>query len=489
MRTGVIETPTALWKSAILPLNYVRKSSSILSETMTHRQEYDENQIMRYYKETMLLFKQKIELASHLPPTWKSMRSFILGGFVALSVYMGSDEIAVVLLQNSPAHKIFSREPTPQSELSATKSLKKASAQSSSTNMAAIIANQPRPVAPKSSPDRSTQRAGRTQAVPDAKLLSGVKNETNTAPKAQTPAAQKIPVLDMEEINKQARGALVNILCTTAHGGSFQPITASGVLIGERGIILTNAHVAQYILLANYTDPGQIDCVVRTGSPAQARYRAEILYISSQWIEKNQRNLTEERPMGTGEYDYALLQIVKTTDPQGVTPTSFPTLELETEDEADIINNETVLIAGYPAGFLGGITVQKNLYISSTISKVGELFTFDNGSIDLFSLGGTILAQKGASGGAVVRQGTGKLSGIVTTSLEAPTTDRRDLRAISIAHIQRTMTKEIGISLSTFLLGDTNAFRNVFSREKAPQLAQLLIDSIKENNEHNIKKQ
>src|ERR1700733_7735385 len=67
------------------------------------------------------------------------------------------------------------------------------------------------------------------------------------------PAVQPIvPSLSSTELNTQTRAALVNIECTTIAGGTFEPISGSGVVIDSDGVILTNAHVAQFFLLRDY---------------------------------------------------------------------------------------------------------------------------------------------------------------------------------------------------------------------------------------------
>src|SRR5581483_7670669 len=95
----------------------------------------------------------------------------------------------------------------------------------------------------------------------------------STAPASSAPVSTpppSAPELSPETVNATLRSSLVNILCTTVGGGLFRPISGSGVIIDTRGVILTNAHVAQFFLLKDYPFKNNIQCVVRTGSPAQA---------------------------------------------------------------------------------------------------------------------------------------------------------------------------------------------------------------------------
>src|SRR3990167_9318697 len=101
---------------------------------------------------------------------------------------------------------------------------------------------------------------------------------------------------------------------------------------------------------------------------------------------------------------------------------------------------EQMLLAAYPAGCLSPQLVQKSLYASSAITYVTQLFSFDdNKKVDLFSIGGTVVSQGGSSGGAAVRLRDGTLAGIITTETVAASTIGRDLRAISLSHVDNSL--------------------------------------------------
>lgn len=280
---------------------------------------------------------------------------------------------------------------------------------------------------------------------------------------ASTPASAPT----VEQLNASARASLVNILCTTAAGGSFNPISGSGVFIDSRGIILTNAHVAQYFLLKDYPFANNIQCIVRAGSPAQPLYTAEVLYLPPEWVAANASQLTSQRAQGTGENDYAFLHITGTVSPSVSLPSSFPSIPMTAA--APEVGAPALLVA-YPAGLLSGETIQMHLYSSSAVSTVQTLYSF-NGTqyVDLIALGGTVVSQTGSSGGALVGLGSKKLLGIIVTETAGTTTADRQLNAVTIGYIDRVLAKSGKGGLVALLSGDLAQLAADFKANIAPQ--------------------
>lgn len=307
-----------------------------------------------------------------------------------------------------------------------------------------------------------------------------------TAPVAEVPKVEDIKLTLNETINTitdlaasttpsvndRVRSALVNIICTTEIGGPFESISASGVIIDPRGVIITNAHAAQFFLLRDYPRPNFVQCIIRTGSPATPKYTAELLFISPSWIGKNAEKLDDDAPTGNGEHDYALLRITGTVSSNVQMPSAFPFV-LTALNSPPL--GTDVLVAGYAAGFLGGISVAKELYASSAFSKVGQVYTYEGSTIDLLSVGGTIVAQQGSSGGAVTTT-DGTLVGVIVTSTQAAETANRDLRAIATSYILRDFESDRGKSLQDVLSGSLAAEAEIFTRVYAPLLKQKLVD-------------
>ena len=292
-----------------------------------------------------------------------------------------------------------------------------------------------------------------------------------------TQVVPAVPTKSQEQINIEARAALVNILCLPQTG--LNGISGSGVIIDSRGVVLTNAHIGQYFLLRDYLTKDNITCTVRIGSPAQERYTATLLYLPPSWVADNASQLTAIQATGTGENDFAFLLITGRTDPTATLPNNFDRLEMD-RGYANI--GDPMLLAAYPAGFLSSQLVQKSLYASSAVTYVTQLFSFSgNKKVDLFSIGGTVVSQGGSSGGAAVRLRDGKLAGIIVTETAAVSTSERDLRAISLAHIDDSLAVAGKGGLVQLLVGDLSAKAADFNTNTAPGLTAQLQAAIKGN--------
>ncbi len=349
--------------------------------------------------------------------------------------------------------------------------------EATSTTQVASAANAAVPSVASSTPPTPPVAVAKKKVKPAAPPVSKPANDT-------TPNDQVVRIenpypfapLSFDTINSVARAALVNIVCAP-RGGTLRPISASGVIIDPRGVILTNAHVAQYVLLSESTAV-DLECVVRSGSPATAKWVPEVLYMPKAWVQAHAAEILADRPIGTGEYDYALLRIQSSVG--GVTPTAsataFPYLPVDTREGIGFIDDE-VLVASYPAEFIGGLAAQNNLYPSSSVTAIKDLLTFGEKTIDLVSLGGIIEAQSGSSGGAVVNM-WGRLIGIITTTSEGATTAERDLHAITLSYIDRDMVQQMQFNLGTVLGGDVAAEAAEFRSDVAPFLMRLLIDQL-----------
>jgi S1-C subfamily serine protease len=249
--------------------------------------------------------------------------------------------------------------------------------------------------------------------------------------------------------------------------------SGTGLIISQDGLILTNAHVAQFLLLKDLYQKDFINCVIRTGSPAYPRYKTELVYISPSWIEKNKTEITKENPQGTGENDYAFLRITESIDGSKLPTFSF--LPINLREKIDL--GESVVLVSYPAGFLGGLSILQGLSVASSVTNVQDLFTFQGGTIDVIDVGGTVVSQKGASGGAVVDKQT-TLIGIISTSTSGATTSSRELNAITLSYINRVFKNESGITIPELISSNLADFAKKFQENTAVGLTDALKDQI-----------
>ncbi len=99
------------------------------------------------------------------------------------------------------------------------------------------------PLSPRTLPNNQTENIS-TSSLPSPQPTPAPKQTIPAAP-VQTPE----PVAVQTTLNTSAialRTALVNIICYAPANGVLHSISGGGVMIDPRGIILTNAHVAQY---------------------------------------------------------------------------------------------------------------------------------------------------------------------------------------------------------------------------------------------------
>jgi len=266
--------------------------------------------------------------------------------------------------------------------------------------------------------------------------------------------------------------ALVNIFCTYATADYIRTTTGTGFFVDSDGVILTNAHVAQFLLLEQTEEFGTTNCQVRAGNPAAAKYSAELLYLPPAWVQANAGILYDEVPMGTGERDYALLYVSGSIDNSPL-PVSFPSLRLDADLLPTSIINDDVVAAGYPADNLLRNGPNADLIPRKANTTVSELYTFGSNYADVLSIRGSSVGAEGASGGPVVNE-SGDVIGVIVTRGDDIADGEGSLRAITVSHIARTMEEETGFSLEQNLSGDLSFRAQIFNEILSPFLLTLL---------------
>jgi len=266
--------------------------------------------------------------------------------------------------------------------------------------------------------------------------------------------------------------AIVNIFCTFRSADSIRTTTGTGFFIDADGVLMTNAHVAQFLLLADADQSGNAECIVRTGNPASPKYTASLLYIPPAWVQENASVLNDAVPMGTGERDYALLYVDATVDGT-LLPTVFPALPFDSELLSNQTKDATVTAAGYPAGALLTQGARVDLIPLSAVTSISELYTFGSNRADVFSIRGSIVGAEGSSGGPVLNA-AGDVIGMISTRGDDTIDGAGSLRAITLSHIHRTILEETGFGLAESLGGDLTLRSAIFADTMTPFLVAIL---------------
>lgn len=266
--------------------------------------------------------------------------------------------------------------------------------------------------------------------------------------------------------------AIVNVFCTLTNSQQRRTTTGTGFFIDADGVIMTNAHVAQFLLLEESTRYDDAECLIRMGNPATPEYRAELLYLSPAWIQENAGVINDAVPLGTGERDYALLYVSETVSGEPL-PAQFPALGFNTELMDISTRGSEVTAAGYPASDLLRSGPDGDLTPKQASTTITELYTFGSNYADVFSIRGSAVGAQGASGGPVVNE-AGEVIGMIATRGDDTIDGEGSLRAITLSHIDRTIAEETGFTLAESLSGNLAYRSEVFATTLAPFLLTIL---------------
>lgn len=282
-------------------------------------------------------------------------------------------------------------------------------------------------------------------------VLLGNASPALAASKKQVVAAEPASALEQ---------ATVNLYCRLKAGKTTVSSTGSGVFIHEKGVILTNAHVAQYFFLAQ--EKGRVTgwCSVRTGSPANEMYSAEVLYFPPTWLEENVANISKRKPKGTGENDFALLYV--TSAKKGTLPTTFPSLPVHT---ASITKDTAIDFAGYPTGNLNFSKIRSKLLQVTGSSTVATIHSFTPNQTDVLTLAPTTVGTDGFSGGPMTTS-SNSVAGIITS--KSSSKGQEILRGITTTYIDRAILAQTGISL-TGMLAENSTVRAAATKLLIPE--------------------
>ncbi len=264
--------------------------------------------------------------------------------------------------------------------------------------------------------------------------------------------------------------ALVNIFCTYQTETATRATTGSGFFINDDGVIMTNAHVAQFLLLKEIDPTGETKCVIRTGNPAIAKYEAQLLYISPAWIQKYAAQIVEKQPRGTGERDYALLYVTKGVGNDPL-PARIPFLSLNLAPLTTGSINTGITVAGYPVGTFSSTTINRLTPVRAE-TTITDLFTFDSQLADVLAIAPSAVGAFGASGGPVVNA-SGEVIGLISTK-GSDSDGETSLRGLTVSYIDRSMKAESGFSIEDTSTGELAFRARLFTTTIAPFLGRIL---------------
>ncbi len=279
------------------------------------------------------------------------------------------------------------------------------------------------------------------------------------------PPQEEEPVVSKEILSPEQniRAATVNIYCTRPVGGQIAHHSGSGVVIDPSGIIITNAHVAEHVLLEQ---AGRETCFIRTGSPATNSYKAKVVFLPDAWIETNRFNLNSGTLTGTGENDYAILMITSRVS-KNAYDVPLPYLA---PDTSNINIGTNITIAGYPILSQSVSILTSGLYSLSAPSSIIRVSGYDGVSADVINTGPTNLAEHGTSGGAIATGGS--LVGIIDSAVIDSFSGRRAVQGITLSYINRSLGSR-GKSLRSLIDNATSESAS-FASTKVQYLSGML---------------
>jgi V8-like Glu-specific endopeptidase len=272
------------------------------------------------------------------------------------------------------------------------------------------------------------------------------------------------------------RDAIVNLRCTHTTDEYIRATTGTGFMVSPNGVILTNAHVAFFLLLRDIEGEGETQCVVNTGRESAPQYEVDLLYIPPAWIQENANLISSKAPKGTGERDFALLYVTEAIDGNSL-PTQFPHLSVSTNRLNTSLTDDVVTVGGYPAEEIVAAGEDFVPLRETATTTVTELFTFGSGYADVINLAPTTISQHGISGGPVV-DADNQVIGLISTKSDPDKDGLYGLNAISLSYIDRTISEETGFGFAASVRGDLPFRASIFRDTLLPFLTAMVADEL-----------
>ena len=291
-------------------------------------------------------------------------------------------------------------------------------------------------------------------------LFPGTNTKTGTA---QAPASASVTLPQTTE------NTLVNIFCSQKLSGNLRKtVTGSGVLINSDGTVLTNAHVAEYPLVAD--TKSAVVCLARSGSPASHSYNVHVEFISPEWIRTNGQNISAGGTPETGQSDFALLKI---SNPDG-SPLNLRTSPISLTNGA---TGSPVNAVSYPAEVLGTKGVNAALYVQKDMVSISSQYMLsgaavNDGKADIIETTPSTIGQVGSSGGALTDL-KGNLVALITMTTGSGT-DKKAIRGLTLSSIQNDVDAYHQGGLLDIIQNGSGSLQTDFNSQYRADLTSLL---------------
>ncbi|MBI4132291.1 MAG: trypsin-like peptidase domain-containing protein [Candidatus Sungbacteria bacterium] len=233
------------------------------------------------------------------------------------------------------------------------------------------------------------------------------------------------PSLTNQQFYERYAGAVVQVFCRTQR----EIFAASGVIVNERGLVLTNAHVAEIVRAS-----GAENCRARHENPASEFAKLEIVFIADTSLKIADTAVSQR--------DVAFLRLIEPTESFRFAPIAVGFVE----------RGITLLTLGYPSEFLESIstTQHSNLVFSSL--RVDDYVDVDGNAAtaEAYDSKGGIALQQGSSGTALFTP-SGEVVGLIFATTKGATTADREGIALTTPYIDKIMRLEAGEGLVEFI--------------------------------------
>lgn len=235
------------------------------------------------------------------------------------------------------------------------------------------------------------------------------------------------PQLTDQEFYGRFSKSVIQIFCRTADS----IFSASGVIVNERGLVLTNAHVVEIVRQA-----GAGNCDARHGNPADPFAGLETVYEADAAAKITDTDVPQR--------DFGFLKLINPSETFGWANLSA----------ADAGRGADLYTLGYPSEFLQSITASSHSNLVFSTLRADDLGDIDGdrATAEAYVFRGGLVLQQGSSGTALFAK-SGDVVGIIFATTKGATTAEREGFAITISYIDRILKLETGQTLAEFISG------------------------------------